>query len=204
MVSTVNFSANDVASNGATIQLDASGGLCVYANVATDLVIDVNGSYGPTADARFTPVTPVRLLDTRESGQRLSAGQTLSLQVGGAGGVSRVIGSDGADDGGEARAGQNRAGQNRAGPDRRQEGAGQQGPADQPDPAGGAVGPHRQPHLDPGASVVVDELLERHVDLREAVLGASPQVALTLRPLHRDAEGGRGARAPPGAMRGGP
>jgi hypothetical protein len=91
VVSTLNFLAGDIASNGATIPLDATGGLCVYSNVAADLVVDVNGSYGSTGDARFTPVSPVRLLDTRETGQRLSAGQTLTLQVGGAGGIPNSI-----------------------------------------------------------------------------------------------------------------
>ena len=43
VVSTSNFTAGDVTPNAATIPLDASGGLCVYSNVATDLVIDVNG-----------------------------------------------------------------------------------------------------------------------------------------------------------------
>jgi hypothetical protein len=91
VVSTLNFTAGDVASNGATIPLDATGGLCVYSNVAADLVVDVNGSYGSAGDARFTPVSPVRLLDTRESGQRLTAGQTLALQIGGAGGVPNGV-----------------------------------------------------------------------------------------------------------------
>ncbi|MCU1362001.1 MAG: hypothetical protein JWN99_3290 [Ilumatobacteraceae bacterium] len=87
VVSTLNFAAGDVASNGATVPLDATGGLCVYSNVGTDLVVDVNGSYGSAGDSKFTPVSPVRLLDTRESGQRVSAGQTLQLQIGGVAGI---------------------------------------------------------------------------------------------------------------------
>ncbi|MBI5090401.1 MAG: hypothetical protein HZB15_16510, partial [Actinobacteria bacterium] len=73
--------------NAATIPLDGDGGLCLYANVATDVVVDVNGYYGPDGDARFSPITPVRLLDTRESGNRLSAGQQIELPVAGVAGI---------------------------------------------------------------------------------------------------------------------
>lgn len=87
LASTSNFGAGDVAPNAATIPLDATGGLCVYANVSTDLVIDVNGFFGTSGDSRFTPITPVRLLDTRETGARLDDGDTVELQVGGVGGI---------------------------------------------------------------------------------------------------------------------
>jgi hypothetical protein len=87
LVSTSNFGGGDIAPNAATIPLDATGGLCVYANVGTDLVIDVNGHYGSTGDSRFTPITPVRLLDTRETDSRLGDGDTVELQVGGVGGI---------------------------------------------------------------------------------------------------------------------
>jgi hypothetical protein len=87
VVSTSNFAGGDVAPNAATVPLDATGGLCVYSNVGTDLVIDVNGYYGSGGDSRFTPVTPARLLDTRLTGQRLADGTTVELQVGGVGGV---------------------------------------------------------------------------------------------------------------------
>jgi Cysteine-rich secretory protein family len=87
VVSTSNFNAGDVAPNAATIPLDSTGGLCVYSNVSTDLVIDVNGRYGASGDSRFTPVAPVRLMDTRETGNRLADGQTVELTVAGVGGV---------------------------------------------------------------------------------------------------------------------
>lgn len=91
VVSTSNFTSGDVAPNAATVPLDATGGLCVYSNVATDLVVDVNGFYGSGGDSRFTPVTPVRLLDTRLTGQRLAAGTTAELKVGGVGGVPATV-----------------------------------------------------------------------------------------------------------------
>lgn len=87
VVSTLNFIGGEVAPNAATVPLDATGGLCVYSNVGADLVIDVNGFYGSGGESRFTPVAPVRLLDTRVTGQRLADGTTVELQVGGVGGV---------------------------------------------------------------------------------------------------------------------
>ena len=89
VVSTVNFAVGEVAPNAATVPLD-SGRLCVFSTTSTDLVIDVNGYYGASGVARFTPVTPTRLMDTRiglGSGARLVAGQTVELQVGGNSGV---------------------------------------------------------------------------------------------------------------------
>jgi hypothetical protein len=87
VVSTSNFRAGEVAPNAATIPLDDDGGLCLYTNVAADVVIDVNGYYGAEGGARFSPVTPARLLDTRESGNRLAAGGRIVLPVAGVAGI---------------------------------------------------------------------------------------------------------------------
>lgn len=89
-VSTVNFLAGDVAPNAATVPLDATGGVCVFANVDTDLLVDVNGFYSGSGATRFTPIPPVRLMDTREglgAAGRVAAGQTVALKVAGVGAV---------------------------------------------------------------------------------------------------------------------
>jgi hypothetical protein len=90
LASTVNFTAGDTVPNAASVPLDVEGGLCVFSPVDTDLVIDVSGVYTSQGNARFSSVTPVRLMDTREGlggSTRLAAGQTVSLQVAGRGGV---------------------------------------------------------------------------------------------------------------------
>lgn len=90
VVSTVNFSGGEVTPNAATIPLDVNGQLCVFANVDTDLVVDVNGFYGPGGAARFTPVSPVRLMDSRENlgaNGPVAAGTTVELPVAGTAGV---------------------------------------------------------------------------------------------------------------------
>jgi hypothetical protein len=91
VVSTSNFGAGEVSPNAATVPLDDAGGLCVYSNVATDLVVDVNGQYGAGGDARLSPIAPLRLLDTRQTDARVGAGQTVELQVGGVGGIPNGI-----------------------------------------------------------------------------------------------------------------
>ncbi len=83
-VSTLNFSLYETVANTATIPLDAAGGLCAFSNVSTDLVIDVGGYYAPGASGRYTPVSPMRLMDSREgvgTPTRLIGGRSVELPV---------------------------------------------------------------------------------------------------------------------------
>ena len=82
-VSTLNFRPGEAAPNQAIVPL-ASGDICLYANVATDLVIDVNGYVGSDANHSITPVTPVRVIDTR-NGKRLRARELRVVRLGGRG-----------------------------------------------------------------------------------------------------------------------
>lgn len=110
VTSTVNFTAGEVAPNAATIPLDDNGQLCVFSNVATQLVIDVNGFYASSGPSRFTPVAPTRIMDTREGLGAVGpivAGRTVELQVAGVAGVPagatavtlNVTSTDAAEDG---------------------------------------------------------------------------------------------------------
>jgi hypothetical protein len=83
-VSTLNFTPTDAVANQAIIPLDR-GDLCLFSSVATDVIIDVNGHISSAASQRFTPVTPVRLLDTRGK-VPLAAGRVVRITV--AGGAS--------------------------------------------------------------------------------------------------------------------
>ncbi len=89
-VSTLNFKANEVVPNSATLPLSASGKLCVYSPSNAHLILDVTGYATGRSTARYTPVAPSRVMDTRiplgPSG-RLQAGQTVELQLGGIAGV---------------------------------------------------------------------------------------------------------------------
>jgi hypothetical protein len=93
--STINFSAGDIRANGLTVALGSGGTLsATYMSTTgntTDLVFDVTGYF--TADssgAKYVPVTPARLLDTRVGNglsAKLSANTPATFQVTGRGGV---------------------------------------------------------------------------------------------------------------------
>ena len=62
-VSSLNFVSNQIVPNAVIAPLSANGTICFFAYGQTDLIIDLNG-YFPTG-AGFTPMSPVRLFDTR-------------------------------------------------------------------------------------------------------------------------------------------
>ena len=96
VASNLNFVAGQTVPNLVLAKLGTSGRVCVYSNVATDVIADVSG-YFP-AGSGFTPIdNPTRILDTRSglAGQRLAAGAVLELPVGGVGGVPGECGGGG-------------------------------------------------------------------------------------------------------------
>jgi hypothetical protein len=77
--SILNLEAGSDTANSGIVPVSADGALDVYANVETDLIVDVTGTFteatitaGPTTptatSGRFVPVAPTRLLDTRAPG----------------------------------------------------------------------------------------------------------------------------------------
>jgi len=82
-VSTLNYRQGDVVANQAFVPL-ANGAMCLYALTDTDVVIDINGYYRRSAGAGFTPITPVRLYDSREApNSRLPGDEVRALTVAG-------------------------------------------------------------------------------------------------------------------------
>ena len=80
--SSVNHLPGADVANRATVAL-ADGKIDVHAAGATGhVVVDVVGWYGPTATARFTPVQPQRVMDTRLIADPLGAGETVTAPVG--------------------------------------------------------------------------------------------------------------------------
>jgi hypothetical protein len=89
-VSTLNFAMYETVANTATIPLDAAGGLCAFSSVSADLVIDIGGYYSASANGRYTPLAPQRLMDSREgvgTPTRLSGERSVELPVVGVAGV---------------------------------------------------------------------------------------------------------------------
>lgn len=88
-VSTVNFAAGGIVPNHTVVPLDATGGFCVVASTAVDVLIDVFGAFVPGGSAGYRPVTPARVADTRSTpGGRRTPGTTLKVAIRGRNGVS--------------------------------------------------------------------------------------------------------------------
>ncbi len=60
-----NMTVGKVVANVAVVPLDPDGGFCVYLSAAAHLVVDLQGTFSPTAPLRFNPITPVRRHDSR-------------------------------------------------------------------------------------------------------------------------------------------
>ncbi len=67
-VSSVNYAADTDRGALAVLPVAGDGTLCVHTSAAADLVVDIQGAFVDDG-ARLTPVAPVRLVDTRESGR---------------------------------------------------------------------------------------------------------------------------------------
>lgn len=83
---------------GATVvPLGSDGTFCVYSFVTTHLLVDLFGLYSPTSGSKFEPMSPLRLYDSRSSGQRVGAGAVVMIPVTGVGGTAAApAGSTGA------------------------------------------------------------------------------------------------------------
>ena len=62
-VSNVNFRVGQIVPNSVSVKVGASGVVCFYSNVTTDLIVDFNASFGTGTLLRSA--TPLRVVDTR-------------------------------------------------------------------------------------------------------------------------------------------
>ncbi|MEQ1699945.1 MAG: fibronectin type III domain-containing protein, partial [Ilumatobacteraceae bacterium] len=66
LASNLNFVAGVTVANAVFTDLSAAGTVCVYVSTATHILVDVNGAH-PQASS-YAPLTPFRLMDTRDNG----------------------------------------------------------------------------------------------------------------------------------------
>lgn len=66
LASNLNFGAGQTVANTVLTKVSSEGKVCVYSNVATHLVVDVNGAFEESSDLVLW--APTRLLDTRSHG----------------------------------------------------------------------------------------------------------------------------------------
>jgi len=98
--SSVSARSARVIASSVIVPLAADGTICLTSMMATDVVIDVTGWFGPSSGLDFIPIDPIRLADTRSfgatlnpwtRGQRASAGSVLEIKVAGVRGVPTGI-----------------------------------------------------------------------------------------------------------------
>ncbi|MBL8216284.1 MAG: hypothetical protein JNK87_36535 [Bryobacterales bacterium] len=66
LVSTLNAFEGSVVSNAAIVPAGAGGGISLFATNTTDVIVDINGYFGPgTGGADYYPLAPCRVADTR-------------------------------------------------------------------------------------------------------------------------------------------
>ncbi|MFT4826141.1 MAG: hypothetical protein ACI9J0_004084 [Cryomorphaceae bacterium] len=66
LASNLNFTTGQVVANNVIAPIGNEGAVCVYANVPTDVIVDVAGWFSDTDTGKFVGTTPQRLVDTRE------------------------------------------------------------------------------------------------------------------------------------------
>jgi hypothetical protein len=99
--SNLNYFAGQTVANSAVVRVGAAGQICFYTLAATDLIVDVQGSFA--SDAAMTSFTPVRLADSRPGqptvdGQqagigRRPAGSVTEVQIEGRAGIPAAAGA---------------------------------------------------------------------------------------------------------------
>ena len=94
LASNLNWTAGETVANRVMVPLGPTGMISVTnASGSADVVIDVNGYFSngsatPSGASLFTPISPVRVLDTRLTGGTLHQGQTLTQQLAGVDGLA--------------------------------------------------------------------------------------------------------------------
>lgn len=77
--SNVNFTAGQTIANALVVGVGSGGKVCFYASTTTHVVVDYSGFF--PAGSPFSPMTPQRLIDTRQSSTRASGGSDTAVQL---------------------------------------------------------------------------------------------------------------------------
>ncbi|HEY1279406.1 MAG TPA: SpoIID/LytB domain-containing protein, partial [Acidimicrobiales bacterium] len=89
--STVNYGPGDNVANLAQVRVGPSGQICIFALSTVHVVVDITGWYGDGAGSGYQPMTPTRVLDTRDgtgiggTRQPVGAGGSVGFSVATAG-----------------------------------------------------------------------------------------------------------------------
>src|SRR4029078_8310961 len=86
LVSTRNAPDGSILANGAIVPSGTAGAINVFATQDTELIIDVNGYFSSGGTLQFYPLTPCRVLDTRNpagalGGPAIAGGTSRSFPI---------------------------------------------------------------------------------------------------------------------------
>ncbi|MEP7113016.1 MAG: SGNH/GDSL hydrolase family protein [Ilumatobacteraceae bacterium] len=86
LVSNVNWQAGETVAGAVFVPVSADGKFCVFTSTPTDVIVDVTGEFNDTNTLRFTPISPTRMLDTRDGtgGWRGRQGVAQTIEIGAA------------------------------------------------------------------------------------------------------------------------
>lgn len=87
--SVLNAGVATTVANAALVLL-GGGALCIVASQPTDVLVDLTGWIG-SAGALATPIAPVRIMDTRGTGERLRAGTQRAIDIAAVAGTAADI-----------------------------------------------------------------------------------------------------------------
>lgn len=86
-VANLNYKRGDITSTAAVVPVDDDGNICVYNDTASDVIVDVFGTFDESAG--LTDAEPNRVFDSRSSAQ-IPNGTTTEVKVGPVGGTVAV------------------------------------------------------------------------------------------------------------------
>lgn len=69
VTSNVNYAAGQIRPNHVVVGLGSGNRLCVFASSAADVIVDLQGAFVPSGGVRLNTQSPVRLVDTRNTGR---------------------------------------------------------------------------------------------------------------------------------------
>lgn len=85
LASSTNYTTGETRANLVDVPYEADIDICLYSLADADAIVDVQGFHGRSNTDRLVPRTATRLVDTRPD-EKLAAGETLVVDVGGTGG----------------------------------------------------------------------------------------------------------------------